>query len=210
MVEFPEAKTIFVDWSGVVSNDTRAVHASNNLMLKKYGKPELPMEEWLPRSRGNVVQFFESQGVKLKPEEFFRDHEELFPLAAEGNAPHLYPRADEFLEKACRNHFVIVISSHPHSLLLREAKGYGVASHAHLIRGSVRDKAKEMEFFFETHGFSREESVYIGDTVSDVRDAKRAGVRMIAVTGGYHTEEMLRPEEPDLLVGSLADLCDGL
>jgi len=43
---------------------------------------------------------------------------------------------------------------------------------------------------------SEDEVIYIGDTVGDIKDAKRAGIKCIAVTWGYNTEVLLKKYEP--------------
>lgn len=41
---------------------------------------------------------------------------------------------------------------------------------------------------------------YIGDTVGDIKEAKKAGVRTVAVTWGWHSGERLKIAEPDYLL----------
>lgn len=43
-------------------------------------------------------------------------------------------------------------------------------------------------------------SVLVGDTVGDVRAAREAGVRVVAVTWGYEAPELLAAAQPDALV----------
>jgi pyrophosphatase PpaX len=55
------------------------------------------------------------------------------------------------------------------------------------------------------------EAAYVGDSPFDVRAAKAAGVRAIAVAwGGLHGEETLRRESPDALVRHAEELLDVL
>src|SRR6266851_5801544 len=52
--------------------------------------------------------------------------------------------------------------------------------------------------------------VYVGDSPEDLQMARRAGVRAIAVLGGFPTEKSLRAAKPDLLLASVRDLPDAL
>lgn len=71
-----------------------------------------------------------------------------------------------------------------------------------LVKGSF---AKAEKHFGET--FLAENVWIIGDTVHDIRAAKHAGVRSIAVTTGYtSTEGHLLSEGADLVVSSLMDV----
>jgi phosphoglycolate phosphatase len=47
---------------------------------------------------------------------------------------------------------------------------------------------------------------FIGDTAGDIREARAAGVKTVAVTWGWHSEERLRAAGPDLLVHSPGEL----
>jgi HAD superfamily hydrolase (TIGR01549 family) len=51
-----------------------------------------------------------------------------------------------------------------------------------------------------------EETIFIGDSVYDMRAARSAGVRSCAVTWGAATPEMLRDENPDILCNHAEDL----
>jgi HAD superfamily hydrolase (TIGR01509 family) len=52
--------------------------------------------------------------------------------------------------------------------------------------------------------------VYVGDTPEDLEMARRAGVRAIAVLGGFPTEKSLRAARPDILLDSVRELPDAL
>lgn len=47
---------------------------------------------------------------------------------------------------------------------------------------------------------------FIGDTAGDIREARAAGVRTVAVTWGWHSEERLRAAGPDRIVRSPGEL----
>jgi phosphoglycolate phosphatase len=48
----------------------------------------------------------------------------------------------------------------------------------------------------------------IGDSVSDIRYAKKAGVKSIAVTWGWQSRDLLIREKPDYIVESVGELTD--
>jgi phosphoglycolate phosphatase-like HAD superfamily hydrolase len=58
-------------------------------------------------------------------------------------------------------------------------------------------------------GYDATEAFYVGDMREDVRAARGAGVRSIAIYwegGSYHTETMLVAEKPDFLVHRLTEV----
>lgn len=54
--------------------------------------------------------------------------------------------------------------------------------------------------------FHKKNIYVVGDTVRDVRCAKEAGVKSIAVAMGVESAEMLKKETPDYLVNDFCDL----
>jgi phosphoglycolate phosphatase len=49
-------------------------------------------------------------------------------------------------------------------------------------------------------------TIYVGDMTIDVQAGRRAGVRIVAVTGGSHTRKELKQESPDLILRGVIDL----
>lgn len=50
------------------------------------------------------------------------------------------------------------------------------------------------------------EAIYVGDETRDIDAARKAGIRMIAVTWGINSREVLQDKSPDFLVDSPAEL----
>jgi HAD superfamily hydrolase (TIGR01549 family) len=57
-------------------------------------------------------------------------------------------------------------------------------------------------------GVPRDQVVYVGDSIIDVRAARGAGVRIASVTTGRYTFERLRHEGTDYILTSLSELPD--
>ena len=53
---------------------------------------------------------------------------------------------------------------------------------------------------------ARGDVVYVGDSLMDIATAKGAGVGVIAVSTGIYSEERLRQDGPDHVIGSLSDV----
>ncbi|MDA4112970.1 MAG: HAD family hydrolase [Thaumarchaeota archaeon] len=60
----------------------------------------------------------------------------------------------------------------------------------------------------EMMGLPKEEVVYVGDSVIDVKAAKAAGVKVASVTTGRYSHERLRNEGSDYIMDSLSELLD--
>jgi phosphoglycolate phosphatase len=59
-------------------------------------------------------------------------------------------------------------------------------------------------------GSIAEKSLYVGDTRSDIRAGKAAGMKTAAVLTGFDSRELLTKEAPDLILPSVADLVEKL
>lgn len=70
-------------------------------------------------------------------------------------------------------------------------------------RGGRVDKIRKI---ISMHGSSNDEIFLIGDAVSDIRAARAAGIKSIAVTWGHQSRDRLIAEDPDSLVDRPEDL----
>ncbi len=58
----------------------------------------------------------------------------------------------------------------------------------------------------KTNHFKKEQIIYIGDEIRDIRAAKKAGVKIAAVTWGYNSKKALKAHEPDYLINAPDEL----
>lgn len=71
-----------------------------------------------------------------------------------------------------------------------------------------KDKDEIVVELIREMGLERSEVVYVGDRFSDVRFARKAGVRCVAVANecSWSSREELEAERPDFLIGNLGEL----
>ncbi|MDI3503820.1 MAG: phosphoglycolate phosphatase [Candidatus Cloacimonadota bacterium] len=50
------------------------------------------------------------------------------------------------------------------------------------------------------HSLKKEDVIYVGDEVRDIVAARKSGIRIISVSWGFHTTDLLSSEDPDYLV----------
>jgi phosphoglycolate phosphatase-like HAD superfamily hydrolase len=76
------------------------------------------------------------------------------------------------------------------------------------VYGSVGlfDKAGAIKRIMRRNRLKRSETVYIGDEVRDIVAAKRAGIKIAAVTWGYNDKAVIAAHEPDFLVNEPIEL----
>ena len=196
------------DWSGVISDDRLPVYRANTALLERYGKPTMSFEEWLPLTRLSAAEFLNQQGVEGVPEELNAQYKVEFDRAiTKGIRPVVYADAQEALTLLRdQGKKMVVLSSHPATNLLQEAEIYGLKELFLFMRGGTRDKARGIREICQQLQTDKNRTLYVGDTIYDIRAAKEAGVNSAGVSTGYHLKERLQQEQPDILVSSLSEL----
>ncbi|MBI2499704.1 HAD family hydrolase [Candidatus Woesearchaeota archaeon] len=207
-------KLFIFDWSGVISDDRRPVYEANMKIFRENGIRGLSLEEFFLKTDSNIAEFLAKQGVVGTPEELSLLGKRAYDLVINsGIQPVLYGDVRntlDFLSK--RNKMLAVLSSHPEANLKQEARDYGIDHYFRLIIGGSRDKSDGIIRIVEAIGIQREETVYLGDMVFDIRAAKIAGVKSGAVAGtienqrGYHSRKRLEEGLPDFVLTTLDDL----
>ncbi|SRR6266568_579892 len=207
----PNPEILIFDWSGTVSDDRSLVYETNQRLLEAYEYPRLSLDEWRDgRERWNAGNFLAEQLGKSTAG-FYKEFGILLATTkAEFGEPQPYPGAVEAFANLTTGRHCEIISSHPQEHLEREVAACGIIDFVQRVRGSVSDKAPVIRAVIERAGVAPEQTLYIGDTLQDMRAAREAGVGAIAVTYGYHSEALLLAEQPDIIVGSLGELADWL
>ncbi len=196
------------DWSGVISDDRRPVYKANMRILREYGKPVLSFEEWLQRSRMTAVEFLADNGVHGEDEELFALYKRYYDDAIRsGIVPEVYPDVHDALQHLMETgKKLAVLSSHPADNLRKEAQHYNLMPFLNSICGSSKEKSSGLIEVCKELGMDPQISLYLGDTVYDIRAAKQAGINSAGVCTGYHAKERLEEERPDFLLENLSEL----
>lgn len=194
-----EIKLVAFDWSGTLSDDRKPVHQTNTRMSLHYGVlPVEDMEEWLRSTARGPQEYFQERGVNATWDEIWNLYTTMFAtVIAEGVKPTMYQDVPETLEYLkLRGRRLAVISAHPQNSLHQEATEYGIAPYFDYIIGSAANKTKAILRASAELQVPQYQMLYVGDTVSDVLAAHKVPTNAIALTRGYHSEDMLRPHNP--------------
>jgi len=202
------------DWSGVISDDRKPVYEANTRLLRERGLKILTFDEFLLNTDLTAAEFLAKRGLVGTQEELLLSYKRYFDIViSKGVIPQIYVDVKEVLAYlSMRDKILAVLSSHPEENLKQEARTYGIEQYFRCIAGNSRDKSEGIVRIVEDSGIRREETIYLGDTIYDIRAAKKAGVHSAAISGpdgqqrGYHSRQRLETEQPDFLLDSLEDL----
>lgn len=199
---------IIFDWSGVISDDRYPVYLSNMELLKVRAIKTLTFIAWLEASQLNAIELVYSQGGTGDPDEIHKEYKEtLDVIIKKGDTPKIYTGVRKALKLLKNEGFLLAVgSSHPEENLKEDIKNYGLEDYFSYICGNLRDKVVGIKEICKKLNISPESTLYIGDTVFDIKAAKGAGAKSAAITYGYHSRKRLESEKPDLVLRKLSDL----
>jgi phosphoglycolate phosphatase len=123
----------------------------------------------------------------------------------------LYPHIPEVLKdlKGRGFHLAILTSSSAESVetCLRNNGCEGIFDFVY-AGSALFKKGRKLKALLKTHGINPSQGVYVGDETRDVVAARFAKVKVVSVTWGLNTKEVLRLEHPDVLVDQPQQLLD--
>ena len=106
------------------------------------------------------------------------------------------------LDRLKIDHILVVISSNISNIIYDILTKYRYDALFQDVLGtesgfSKLDKIRKAMKIFQS---SEEETYYIGDTVGDMKEARLAGVKTVAVTWGWHDKDRFEKVNPDYLI----------
>lgn len=199
---------ILFDWSGTISDDRRPVYEANKKMCEYWNVPCEPFEEWMRCASMTPIDGFRKKGVQASGDDIYALYRSFFQHSLEsGTRPVVFQDAHETLSRLQQIGLTVgIVSSHPQVYLEQEARDYLLHPLIEILKGDTRNKIETLKEVCQTLGLERSETLYIGDTIYDIRSAREAGLITAGVSTGYHTHEALEAENPDHLFTRLSQV----
>lgn len=123
----------------------------------------------------------------------------------------LFPEALKFLKEASKNHILTITSSGRQKNVEDLLKKYRISNlFALIIANGAMSKTYMLEEIIGKFGARPKETIMITDTIGDIKTAKNLGLKTIAVTWGFQTEDTLESAKPTIIVNSFKELIDNL
>jgi len=166
--------------------------------LDQIGSPIVKSrEDFLALFDGNFYESLVRKGIDVKI--FAR----ALRLTAEdhgGIRPHAAMMP--VLQALQKRRLLAVLSSNAARTIERALARFGWDGCFDRVFGSEAGFSKTEKFgrALELYGVKPAEVFYVCDTVGDIREARDAGIRTVAVTWGWHSRERLAAAHPDRLI----------
>lgn len=198
---------VCIDFDGVIADSLEQQLEVVRKAQRAVSVGRIPTVEDFRRCENlNYQGFGELIGIPLEAMAHWK--EEIERLLQEVHQAPFFPGITDTLRSISEGAALAVITSNL-ACVVEEA-----FSENGLERPAIYDLRRSLDKTEKIHDAARElgepleSTIMVGDTRSDVRHGRMAGVRTIAVTWGYHSKEFLSLESPDFLADSQESLLE--
>ncbi len=131
-------------------------------------------------------------------------------LAQDTNPLFIFKGISDLLLQLSKQHNLIVVTTNTQKVVERFLTKHGLEKCFVRIMGDEWQGSKHEKIIRVAQQFNFEKPlVYlVGDTISDIREARLAGINSIAVTWGYQSRNKLLEKSPDYIVETPQDILD--
>lgn len=181
---------VFIDFDGVIAN-TYPICFS----ILKQVQPEITEQDFRQKLERNIIE----ELIKLQDTlqiDFWDEYAEQILKQP------LVPEITAAIEKISLAHPLIIVSSSRSEDINRYLDYHHLTNHFTKTYGSETAPRKREIFTraIKHYRLPAKESVFVTDTMGDIVEAHQAGIQPLAVTWGFHTEDILRQASPVAII----------
>lgn len=187
-----KTKAIIFDFDGVIA-DTFEFHREH---FKKYLNVSLSREEYRNLHKGNV---FKGNGLNENEKVISENLVEYFKMIEKDHHKvQVFEGMSDLLKKMSKDHSLFIITSSSDVNVNSFLKKENIFDCFAEILGVEFDKSKIVKFNYilDNYNLKKEDVLFVTDTLGDVLEANKVGLRSIAVTWGFHDRETLAEGAP--------------
>lgn len=145
-------------------------------------------------------------GVTASPDEIWQWYEEA-TLESEAEVfPDVLPVLDHLTTEF--NVVSGIITARSAAPVRKKCEEAGIANHLSFLIGGVPDKVPSLMNVCKTTGIDPGRMWFVGDTISDMRDGRIAGVRCVGITRGNQVADVLLEAGAEVCIENLDELSE--
>ncbi|HNW71861.1 MAG TPA: HAD family hydrolase [Candidatus Paceibacterota bacterium] len=199
-------KLIIFDWSGVIKDGLESNLWICNKIFEKFGVPTISLEEFKENYELPYMNFFKKYIPSLTLEEeriIYKKY--IFDINCPKSKSCL--GIIELIKKLKENNYhLAVVSSDFPGTIFAEIKEYGLENIFDDVITGIYNKLEGVNNVIKKRNFDLSNTFFVGDTNHEIEVARQAGIKSIAVTWGFCSEQKLKLENPDYLVHNSNEL----
>lgn len=197
-------KNIIFDWSGVIKDSVEDHLFVVNEIFTRFGAGTISLSELKENWKQPYMLFYN----KYLPDLTTTQETEAYKEAIiKCQSPRPYAGIVDLI-KDLKNQGVrmVVVSSDLPDTLLAEIDSFGLNNIFLDVVTEAHDKTDAMKNIIATNNFNKSETIVVGDSNHEIEVGKLIGIKTVAVTWGFTTEERLIAAKPDYIVHNLEEL----
>ena len=204
-LKYKKIKSIIWDWNGTLLNDAEICIYSMNKVLERRGLARLDMKRYREIFTFPVKAYYQKAGFDFSEEDFEKPAMEFIKQYYEN-----LPRADLFgpvpsmlKELSNKGYHQSILSAMEHDSLLQSLTDKNVLNHFDIVSGINDHYANSkldigIELLKKT-GFSKNETLFIGDTLHDFEVGSELGIKVLLIANGHQSKERLLSKTPNVV-----------
>ena len=212
-MDFTDAEALVFDLDYTLLDSSEGIIYCFNEARRRAGEPQVEPDKLKARIGLPIEEGFKVFGSKdpIAMRDLFR---KIARDGAMAERSFLLPGVAESIpELKQRGYRLAVCSTKSNAEIIRVLEHLGIARYFEYFVGSDEvEKPKpapdSLLLVMQRLGVKHDKTVYVGDHVVDVRAARAAGTRVIAVLGGPCPEKDIETENPDTVIRAFSDILD--
>ncbi len=210
-------EAVIFDFDGVIADSKETIFKIYEAVCKDMGIEFYDsISDFTKNLDGNYKHFYLKLGIKEKDfGKANKIYKKYFLKLGEGIG--IFGGVEEVIFALKRNGFKIGISSNTHEFIVRSLlQRFGIEEYIDAIVGGkdinkLKPDPSLITMVVEKMGVASGHTAYVGDMEVDMLAGRAAKVgKLIAVTYGFHTKEMLDRFDPDAMVDSPKEIPENL
>ena len=199
-------KCVIFDWNGVITDSLSLDH---EIFLKECQRKRLKVPKsvsfYSNMFDDNVFKCLERIGFHVD-EQGENAYKELYLAGIDKTRP--FAGIKQLLRKLKSQYKLSIITSNYSVAVNTFFKNHGMEDVFDLVLGSdtARRKEEKIKILLKKFSLKKEEIIYVGDTVSDIKACKSVGVKIIAASWGYQSRARLAKYDPDFIADEPRDI----
>jgi phosphoglycolate phosphatase len=198
------SRLVMLDFDGVIADSLEATCVATLAALEEHGFAHLASRDALLRMvESNWFEALREAGV---PQPVADDIDDRVACAVQDGQLAPYEAMPDVVAQLAERHRVLIITSNRSDIVEAFLAQWGIIGVSEVLGGDKgQSKVPKIRAAVRRYGETLD-NWFVGDTVGDMVEGRRAGVGTIAAAWGWHSPAQLADAAPDHLAVAPADL----